>query len=88
MKKLIIMMAVAFVSFSMFSVGEANAKPSKSKQYHYSQSKKVVKKKVRKANYNYRNYKQRLKKEVAHVVCVPDRHGVNEQSQKIGRAHV
>ena len=81
MKKLIIMMAVAFVSFSMFSVGEANAKPSKSKQYHYSQSKKVVKKKVRKANYNYRNYKQRLKKEVAHVVCVPDRHGVNEQSQ-------
>ena len=50
MKKLIIMMAVAFVSFSMFSVGEANAKPSKSKQYHYSQTnKKVGNKKAKKA---------------------------------------
>ena len=80
MKKLIIVTAMAFVAVS-FSSTPSLAKP-KNKEYHYSYKKATSKpKKVRKAKYNYKNYKQRLKKEVANVVCIPDRHGINEQSQ-------
>jgi uncharacterized protein (TIGR02594 family) len=82
MKKLIPMMVIAFTALFTFNCTAANAKPQKSKQYHYSQTnKKVGNKKAKKAKYAYRNYKQRLKKEVANVVCIPDRHGVSEQSQ-------